>query len=183
MDSDNKSLIDYEKIKNYLSYDENTGIVVWKKTLSNRAISGSRAGCIQKGRKRIYRVIRINKILYLEHRICWLLFFNEWPKDEIDHIDQDPTNNKILNLRVVNTQQNSTNRPIQSNNTSGIRGVSWNKKTNKWISQIETNSINKYLGSFDSIEDAAISYANAKNKLHPFACEFEGNNNHPDLIK
>lgn len=71
-----------------------------------------------------------------------------------DHINGDRLDNRRENLRVVSREQNSMNKGVYSNNTSGHKGVSFNTGTKKWQAYICKDGINKYLGGFDNIEDA-----------------------------
>lgn len=72
----------------------------------------------------------------------------------IDHKDRNPLNNRKTNLRYVSRIQNSTNKNIQSNNTSGVVGVSWHKQHKKWYASITVNKKTIFLGLFDNLDDA-----------------------------
>lgn len=71
-----------------------------------------------------------------------------------DHIDRNPLNNLENNLRIVTPSENQFNSGLWKHNTSGIKGVCWDRNTHKWKAQIQINGKQKYLGQFDSIEDA-----------------------------
>jgi hypothetical protein len=79
------------------------------------------------------------------------------PPDDlvVDHINHNKLDNRRDNLRVCTQQENAQNRPIQCNNTSGITGVTWDKRKNKWRATISVNGKRKYLGYFNSKEEAA----------------------------
>jgi hypothetical protein len=79
--------------------------------------------------------------------------------DCIDHIDGDRSNNRIVNLREVTKQQNLFNNHI-------AKGYSFNKRANKYKSQIYLNRKNIYLGLFNTEEEARNSYLDAKEKYH-----------------
>lgn len=81
-----------------------------------------------------------------------------------DHINGNRLDNRRENLRAVSRKQNSMNKGIYSNNTSGHKGVSFNIGVGKWQAYICKDGVNKYLGVFDSIEDAvkARDYAESK---------------------
>ena len=77
------------------------------------------------------------------------------PRDmEVDHIFHKNFDNRKSELRIVTHSQNSKNKSLFSNNTSGVSGVFWNKAANKWETQIKVNYKTIYLGSFDNKEDA-----------------------------
>lgn len=73
----------------------------------------------------------------------------------IDHINRNPLDNRRENLRICTQQQNVMNKSIQSNNTSGIPGVCWNKNKNKWHARITVNGKTKSLGYHTTLEEAA----------------------------
>lgn len=72
----------------------------------------------------------------------------------IDHINRNKLDNRKCNLRICTQQQNSMNRGLQSNNTSGITGITWSKVANKWQARIKINKQLKHLGYFDDLEKA-----------------------------
>ena len=84
----------------------------------------------------------------------------------IDHIDGDGLNNTRSNLRAATIAQNGYNRGKQRNNTSGYKGVCWDKSRSKWKSQIVCDGTHQNLGHFDTKEDAAEAYRKAAENLH-----------------
>jgi hypothetical protein len=85
---------------------------------------------------------------------------------QIDHIDGDGLNNRRCNLRLATKAQNAHNSRVRSDNKSGYKGVSWNKKAGKWVAQIQINTKTKYLGLFTTPEDAYAAYCKASAKFH-----------------
>ncbi len=75
----------------------------------------------------------------------------------MDHIESNKLNNTISNLRWCSNQENQYNRQLNENNTSGIKGVWFNKIRNKWHSQIQINNKQIHIGYYDNIEDAKIA--------------------------
>lgn len=92
----------------------------------------------------------------------------------IDHIDHDGLNNQRANLRFCTNSQNLMNTRKQDNTSSVYKGVSWYKRTGKWLAQIQINNKGISLGYFDSEIDAAKAY---NNKAIEFFCEFANLNN------
>ena len=92
---------------------------------------------------------RISKDIRMHRQIM-----NEPSGLEIDHIDLNGLNNQRNNLRIATHWQNLANRNIQSNNTSGYKGVSWSKQNKKWWAQIYINSKTISLGFYDDINEA-----------------------------
>lgn len=85
---------------------------------------------------------------------------------QVDHINKNKLDNQKENLRICTSSQNQHNRPINQNNTSGYKGVTWHKGSGKWHAQIMINKKNKYLGSFDSPETAYEVYCESAKLLH-----------------
>jgi hypothetical protein len=101
------------------------------------------------------------------HRLVAKAFIpNPENKPQVDHIDNNPLNNHINNLRWVTNQQNIYNTRICKNNTSGCKGVSFDKKCNQWYAQIKINGKEQRLGYYDNIEDAVISRYNKAKELY-----------------
>lgn len=76
----------------------------------------------------------------------------------VDHINRNGLDNRRCNIRIANKSLNSINRPLQRNNTSGYRGIYWDKKRNLWEVQIKTKGIRKHLGRFADIKAAALAF-------------------------
>lgn len=89
------------------------------------------------------------------------------PKGKVvDHRDGNGLNNRRSNLRICTQSQNSKNQGLKKNNTSGLKGVSFNKKNSKWVARISVNNKRIHLGSFNSKEKAYEKYCNASKKYH-----------------
>lgn len=91
----------------------------------------------------------------------------------IDHINNDKTDNRKINLRLASQLQNNRNVGIQKNNKSGVTGVSWNKKRNKWEAFITVNYKKINLGYFEELNDAINARKTAETK---YFGEFSYNN-------
>lgn len=150
-----------EALRDIISYDPATGDFIKLKCRRSDWI-GKKAGFINnKG----YRVISINNKQYLAHRLAWLYLNGYWPH-EIDHRDGDKQNNIFSNLRDATDSQNMHNQGKRRHNTSGFKGVTYNRNASKWLAQIKINWKNKYLGLFDTPEDAHKAYCEAAQKHH-----------------
>lgn len=110
-----------------------------------------------------YLTCSVCDINFFAHRVIYLMLKGEYP-ELIDHIDRNPLNNRIENLRSVDKRVNSINRFPPSNNASGIRGVSWSKSSQKWSAQIKVDQRKIHLGVFSDINDAKIARDTAEIK-------------------
>lgn len=152
-----------ERVRNVVTYIPETGEFIWNMTLSNSAIAGSYAGSLNsKG----YVHIKIDGRQYKAHRLAWFYIFGTDPADsEIDHIDRNKSNNAIGNLRLASRKQNNENINVPRNSTSGVRGVSYQKKDKLWTAYIYHNKKRIHLGSFKSLEGAAFIRKQAEQQL------------------
>lgn len=102
--------------------------------------------------------------MYRAHRVAFAHYHGHWPKNQIDHINQDRTDNRIINLRDVSHAENGTNQKLPSNNTSGVCGVIWYKARQKWQVRIKVDGVTKHLGYFTDISAAAAARKSAETK-------------------
>ena len=124
--------------------------------------NGKIAGSVS---KRGYRCIGIDLKIYKAHRLVFLYHHGYLPK-QIDHIDKNPDNNLIENLRPATNSQNCMNRGVMKNNTSGSKGVFWRKESKKWRVAIRLNNKLRFFGTFEDIELAELVAIEARNKYH-----------------
>lgn len=162
-------MITYDRLVELLDYDRNTGNFTWKKqaVICNSRYPGKSAGCF---RKDGYCVLRIDNVLYLRHRLAWLYEYKLWPEFEVDHKDGTPGNDFISNLREATRSDNMKNTRTMSNNTSGVKGVSWHKEKSKWRAYIQKGGKFKHLGYFDDKQQAENAAKAAREKLHKEFC-------------
>lgn len=148
-------------LKQALQYDPNTGLFL-RLTKYNASKKGSFLGSLQ---PHGYRTICVNYKKYYAHRLAWLYVFGIFPDEELDHINGDRSDNRIINLRAADRRKNSRNSSLRSDNTSGFKGVTWNRDCNKWLAQIQKEGVHYFLGVFDTIEVAAMAYDDEAIKL------------------
>ena len=120
-----------------------------------------------------YTKLVIGANLLLLHRLLAEVFLNGGqplaPQQDVDHIkraDGSHAQDRLRNLRIASRSQNLMNQTIRSNNTSGYKGVSWQKTVNQWKAQIVSCGRHKYLGLFATPEAAALAYDKAAKELH-----------------
>lgn len=136
-----------------------SGNLYWKIKPSKKVAIGTLAGSLNSGG---YMDVQLKRKHYQVHRIIYEMFYGPIPYGmEIDHKDHIRTNNIISNLRLVTHPVNQKNQRKNSQNTSGIVGVTWKADRNKWHAQISVAGKNKHLGFFDDIADARKARQNA----------------------
>jgi hypothetical protein len=155
-------------------YDPETGVVLWNRRPDshfkngedgwNGRWAGKVAGSLDSWG---YMQIRINGRVYKLHRVIWKLMTGSDPIDQIDHVDQDRTNNRWSNLRAATGAENGRNRSLQSNNSSGYTGVQ--KYGNRWWAGYWLDGRKVHVGYYDTPEEAneALIEARAAAGFHP----------------
>ena len=138
------------RLKEVLEYYPEIGIFMWRP---------GRVGCrtnVLAGSRNLhgYRDIRVDRVLYKAHRLAWLYVHGYFPENDIDHIDKNPSNNRINNLRAVSRSCNMRNTGNPKTNMSGCKGVWWDKSYRKWRAMVTINQNVKGLGSFSDYDEA-----------------------------
>ncbi len=157
-------MIDADLVRRLFHYDPDTGVFTRTVRTSNRTEIGDVAGC----RCNHHWKISVNNKPQYAHRLAWLYVHGEWPPKgmDIDHINGDGRDNRLANLILCTHAQNSRNRGTPKTNTSGYKGVTWNKKERKW--QAGTKLHGKFIraGCFRTPEDAHAAYCELIGRLH-----------------
>ncbi len=165
-------MIGISELQKLVAYDPETGTFTWKVSIGGngkRGVSGSKpAGSTAGGHNTNgYYRIRISGRSYLGHRLAWAITHGTWPLGSIDHIDGNPRNNKLSNLRDIRQGGNVQNqRSPHPRNTSGVLGVGRHTQYGKWRARITVDGRERSLGVFDTVEEAQQAYLGAKRKLH-----------------
>lgn len=162
-------MIGQEELKEYLDYDSFTGVFTWKVVFNGRMQVGKIAGKISDTG---YRVIKIKGRVYSAHRLAFLYMTGSIPK-VIDHINGIRDDNRWGNLRSATTSQNAMNRKNRTDNTSGIKGVSWHKSTKKWEVRVMVNGKSYHFGLWDDREAAELVSILAREKYHGEYCRIK----------
>lgn len=105
-----------------------------------------------------YRAIKIDFVTYRAHRLAWLYFYGRWPKGSLDHINCNRQDNRISNLRESDHSKNGMNRPATKSNTSGYKGVSFDKRRNCWHASVGFKGKNISAGDFSTAKEASAAY-------------------------
>lgn len=154
-------------LKYFVKYNPNTGIFRW----TFPRLGNSKNGIAGHVSKDGYTRTNINSVKYLNHRLAWLYIYGYFPEGTVDHIDRNPANNRIKNLRVVSHQCNLRNTGNSKNNTSGIKGVCKKKKDNKWTVRISLNCKEIYIGRFTDFTEAVAHRLAAEQCLEWSNCD------------
>lgn len=146
-----------------LDYDSATGMFTWRETGKGRRLDLIAGSLDRHG----YSQIRIGKKIYFAHRLAWLWCHGEMPAEVVDHIDGNPCNNAITNLRSVSRRVNQENQRTapSSNKSTGLLGVSLHA-SGKYVAKIQSNRRQIYLGVFATPQAAHARYVEAKRAIH-----------------
>lgn len=152
-----------EDVRRIFNYDPETGEFRWRLSPNPKVVPGQVAGYVNKdGRRRI----GVNGRFYKAHRLAWLYVHGRWPSDMLDHVNGQPDDNRICNLREASRAENGMNRQRGKNNKSGYKGVHWHANNRSWRAQITACGRQRFLGSYSSAEEAHQAYVAAARELH-----------------
>jgi HNH endonuclease len=147
-----KALPDQAYLQRVFEYRD--GALYWKERTARMVWIGARAGhAVRDG----YWSVCIQYANYFEHRLIFQMHHG-WCPQNLDHIDGNPANNRIENLRPADIALNAANRRNLSSNTSGRKGVYWSRKAKRWHASIGYQNKRIFLGAFTDIDAAADAY-------------------------
>jgi len=151
-------------LKSNLHYNPENGEFTWLKYRSKYAKAGAPAGhvwnCHHSGKK--YLVIRFAGRIYMAHHLAWILSSGETP-EQIDHINGNGLDNRLLNLRLASNEQNSKNKKLSKLNKTGVTGVSLRR--GKYSVVIGNNYKTIHLGTYVNFFDAICARKSAEKSL------------------
>jgi hypothetical protein len=139
-----------KELKEQFHYDPDTGL------FTPRAYVG----------KQGYVLIKVNGMVQRAHRMAFLYVTGSLPKEYVDHINGQKSDNRWVNLREATNGQNQHNAKLFSNNTSGCKGVSPEKRTGKWFATIRVDGKRKHLGTYSTFEEAVAARKAAEAVVH-----------------
>jgi hypothetical protein len=154
--------IDHKTLQEIINYNPESGIFTWARPRPKIQV-GSRVGYLH---HRGYRNLEIDGKHYSEHRLAWFYMTGKWPKDQIDHINGNRSDNRFENLREATNGQNRANS--KTSNAFGLKGISFKKKLKKtpWQATIRHNRKTIYIGCFRTPEEAHAAYTKKAAELH-----------------
>ena len=142
------SSIPISRLHDVFTLDADTGKLFWKIKIANKIVVGSPAGW---SRKDGYQQVQVDKERALVHHVVFAMTNGYWPK-EIDHINGNPADNRICNLREASRTENNYNRVIASNNTSGYKGVFKQARGVTWSVRLKCKKVLRRVGGFKTKE-------------------------------
>lgn len=165
-----KELPSPEDLRKLLRYEPATGRLFWRErsarmfNLPSKRSSQGRANnwnsrysgkeAFTSSNTHGYKQGHILNAVCQAHRVIWAIHTGKWPSGEVDHINGNRTDNRICNLRVVTSRDNSKNLSLRCDNTSGAHGVGWHPTTQKWRARIKAGGKSISLGLFAKKDDA-----------------------------
>ena len=155
-------MITQERLKEPLHYNPDTGIFTWIKPNKRRPdLIGKPAGWDNMAG---YLKITIDYKQYFAHRLAWMYINGEWPKDQIDHINHNRSDNRIDNIRSVSENINHKNKSMPITNKTGAVGIDLHKPNGKWRAGIRVDGRHISLGHFKTKSEAAKARRDADKK-------------------
>lgn len=154
-------MITQARLKELFSYDPKTGFFTNLVDRGSRAKAGERAGSLS---QRGYRDLKVDGVSYREHHLAWL-YVNGIVPEQLDHKNGVRHENWIDNLRPANGTQQNFNAE-RATGASALRGAYFDSRVQRWYSQIKIGGVVKWLGHFDSAEDAHRAFMAEVNVHH-----------------
>lgn len=151
-------------LRELLDHDPDTGVLTWKvrplhyfdSEARRRAWNDQWAGkrALNTPDTKGYLRGPVRNVKTLAHRVCFAIHHGRWPVGEVDHINGDPADNRIINLREVTHTENMRNTPLLKNSSTGCVGVSRYRRNGRWRAHIKVGGKQRHLGCFSSKAEA-----------------------------
>jgi hypothetical protein len=145
-------------------FEYRDGNLYWRHDRGSQKCEGKMAGTpAPKG----YLRVRVRELggAILAHRIIFAMHHGYLP-EFVDHIDGNPANNRIENLREATKAENCRNSKTPTHNTSGVKNVSWYKANKKWSVHLMVQKRKRFFGLYDDLELAELVAHEARSKFY-----------------
>lgn len=153
-------------VREMFDYREDGKLLRRTSTMGNGNYAGKVVGTSPDGtRNNRYSATKVYGQHWCVHKLIYLYHYGVVP-EQLDHINRDTLDNRIENLRPADASQNTCNRKVFSNNTSGYKGVSWHKAQSRWFVYINVNKKRKNIGYFEDLELASLVSTEARDLYH-----------------
>lgn len=147
-------MLTHDYLINRLDYNPETGVFIWKHLNINNQVKKGQVAGYKSGRGYLY--LQLDNKTYLAHRLAWFYVYKIWPMGDIDHINGNPLDNTINNLRDVPTRSNCQNR--KTHREGKLVGAHYVKANNKWKSRIQVNGKTIQIGTYNTQQEAHQAY-------------------------
>jgi hypothetical protein len=151
--------VDVKSLAEWLKYEPETGKLFWAQDRGTRAVQNSEAFCRLNNNG--YFAGKIFEKSLLAHRVIWALVYGEWP-EQIDHINGNRVDNRLSNLRSVGSSENARNKKVRTNSSSGVQGVAFDARKQKWNARITWDGNTEQLGYHACLATAVKARKNAE---------------------
>lgn len=151
-----------DRLKRLIRYSSSTGCFTWLIT-RGQTKKGDAAGAETKDG---YLWIRIDGTSHSAGRLAWLYVHGEQPSLRVSFRDGNPRNRRFSNLRLSTRSQLIAHSKRRSDNKAGLKGVSLERTTGKWMANINKDGRRIYLGLFPTKDAAHAAYVKAARRLH-----------------
>ena len=148
-----RNRITQKRLRELFNYNPETGLFTRRIARGNMPIGVP----VYLHKKDGYAHIKISKVSYPAHRLAWIWYYGYDPENCLDHINGIRDDNRICNLREATLRCNNQNAALSSRNTSGFRGVYYQKSAKKWHSKVKVNGEWIYLGLYKTALEAALA--------------------------
>ncbi len=154
--SRSRSVLTQDALKELLSYDPDTGEFIWIRARPN--FLGKRAGWKD---ARGMTWLRLNGHLYPAASLAWLFMTGDFPTKRLAHMNNDSSDVRWRNLKQATRSQIQGKQRLAKDNSSGAKGVTWDKGMRRWRAQINRSGKRTYLGLYATIDEASAAYRKA----------------------
>lgn len=151
-----------ERLKQLLHYDAPSGVFRWRGSWGNCRQPWSVAG---RKNDKGYVVIDIESRTFRAHRLAWFYTHGAWPKNQLDHRNGVRDDNKLSNLRDATNKENHENFTLSRVNTTGHRGVSWDKSRQAYTAKVTHHGKTINIGRFDTADEAGAAASAKRTEL------------------
>lgn len=155
--------MDAAEAREFFRYDSDNG-VVFRTARSHKA---GRLGPVTTKDNHGYVVATHKGRRHKAHRLAWLIKTGEWPDGQIDHVNGDRADNRWCNLRLATPFENAQNTKVRKDCASGVTGVMFMPRLNRWVAYINARNTRRYLGYFTTKETAIAARKTAEQVYHP----------------
>lgn len=156
-----KNPFDADFAREMFDYDPETGVITRKQSRFSHLINTKVGRVLRDGYVHVEFSWWSTRYRVLAHRLGWLIYHGQWPKDQLDHINGIRDDNRLCNLREATQTQNNANTRMYKNNSSGYKNIKWEPDRQRYGVFIRYDNKLHRLGRFKTLEEA-ISVRNAK---------------------